>query len=258
MAYLLRDGVAIYYEVHGSGPAILLTHGWAATGRMWSDQIDLLKKDFSVILWDIRGHGRSDSPTDPGAYSQAVTLADMTAILDTLGAAKAIVGGHSLGGYLSQAFYAQHKERVAALLLSGCGPGYRKAAPREAWNAMANRNGDELERRGLEYLRNLGAELDPSDHRTVAGVINAARHILIQTDASVIDSLPSIAVPTFIAIGAKDEHFLAGSQYLEEKIAGSRRHIFQGSGHAPNCEFPEEFNAALGGFLEEYRDNIEW
>ena len=253
MAYVLRDGVAVYYEVHGTGPAILLTHGFAATGRMWSPQLDMLKRNFSVIVWDIRGHGRSDSPASPAAYTQAETLGDMVAILDALGVSKAIIGGHSLGGYMSQAFHAQYRARVAALLLCGCGPGFRKDAPREAWNAMANRSGDELERGGLAYLRNRGTEVDPSDHKSVAGLINAARRILTQKDSVVIDSAPSIAVPTFIAVGANDENFLAGAQYLAEKISGAQRHVFQGAGHTPNCEVPDAFNAALGAFLESNR-----
>src|SRR6266702_7879141 len=99
MAYVLRNGVAIYFEVHGTGPAILLTHGFAATGRMWSPQLEMLARNFAVITWDIRGHGRSDSPASPAVYTQAETLGDMVAILDALGVSKAIMGGHSLGGY---------------------------------------------------------------------------------------------------------------------------------------------------------------
>ena len=61
----------------------------------------------------MRGHGQSDYPDDPAAYSEALTVGDMAALLDKVGADSAIVGGLSLGGYMSLAFYRAHPERVA-------------------------------------------------------------------------------------------------------------------------------------------------
>src|SRR3984885_3303659 len=100
-----RDGVRIYYEVHGSGPVLLLTHGYSSTSAMWQGQIEALSKHHKLILWDMRGHGRSNYPDDPAAYSEALTVADMAALLDEVEAERAIVGGLSLGGYMSLAFY---------------------------------------------------------------------------------------------------------------------------------------------------------
>ena len=93
-----RDGVDLYYEVHGSGPAILLTHGFSATSKMWASQIDALGQSHTLILWDMRGHGQSGSPDDQALYSEAHTTADMCALLDHLDIKQAIVGGLSLGG----------------------------------------------------------------------------------------------------------------------------------------------------------------
>jgi predicted alpha/beta-fold hydrolase len=66
MPKLNRDGVEIYYEVHGSGPTLLLTHGYSSTSEMWQGQIEALSKHHQLVLWDMRGHGRSDYPDDPG------------------------------------------------------------------------------------------------------------------------------------------------------------------------------------------------
>src|SRR5271170_7187014 len=82
MPKLDRDGVKIYYEVHGSGTPLLLTHGFSSTSAMWQGQIEELSKRHKLILWDMRGHGQSDYPTDPSAYSEALTIADMAALLD--------------------------------------------------------------------------------------------------------------------------------------------------------------------------------
>ena len=70
-----RDGVNIHYEVHGSGPPLLLTHGYSSTSAMWQGQIEALSKHHKLVLWDMRGHGQSDYPEDPGAYSEALTVA---------------------------------------------------------------------------------------------------------------------------------------------------------------------------------------
>src|SRR6185312_8579211 len=117
MPKINRDGVHIYYEVHGSGSPLLLTHGYSSTSQMWEGQIDALSKHHKLVLWDMRGHGRSDYPEDPAAYSEALTISDMAALLDEVGAANAIVGGLSLGGYMSLAFHRSHRERVRALLI---------------------------------------------------------------------------------------------------------------------------------------------
>src|SRR6266436_9843104 len=60
MPKINRDGVEIYYEVHGSGPPLLLTHGYSSTSEMWKGQIAALSKHHKLVLWDMRGHGRSD------------------------------------------------------------------------------------------------------------------------------------------------------------------------------------------------------
>ena len=88
MPKINRDGVDIYYEVHGSGPPLLLTHGYSSTSAMWQGQIEALSKHHRLVLWDMRGHGRSDYPDDPAFYSEALTVADMAALLDEVGAAK--------------------------------------------------------------------------------------------------------------------------------------------------------------------------
>src|SRR5690348_461631 len=110
MAMLARAGVNIYYETHGAGPVILLSHGYSATSQMWRGKIEAFSKKHKLVLWDMRGHGRSDYPEDQSLYSEEATVADMLALLDKLGAKTAIVGGLSLGGYMSLAFHASHPE----------------------------------------------------------------------------------------------------------------------------------------------------
>ena len=120
-----RDGIKIHYEVHGDGPPLILTHGYSSTSQMWNGQVEALSRRHKLVLWDMRGHGQSDYPTDPKAYSEALTVGDIASLLDTAGASKAIVGGLSLGGYMSLAFYRSHPERASALLIIDTGPGFK-------------------------------------------------------------------------------------------------------------------------------------
>ena len=249
MAKLNRDGVEIYYETHGQGPALLLTHGYSATSQMWRGQIEALAKKHTLITWDMRGHGQSDYPEDPAAYSEAATVADMAALLDIVGAEKAIVGGLSLGGYMSLAFHLAHPERVRALLIIDTGPGYRKDEAREGWNANALKTAERYETEGLGRLAAGSVEMRTSHHRNAEGLAKAARGMLTQRDAGVISSLPTIAVPAIVVVGANDTPFLAASDYMATKIPGAKKVVIPDAGHAANIDQPDAFNTAILGFL---------
>src|ERR1700741_3188228 len=206
-----RNGVKIYYEVHGNGPPLILTHGYSSTSAMWQGQVEALSKHHKLILWDMRGHGQSDYPDDPAAYSEALTVGDIAALLDEVGAAKAIVGGLSLGGYMSLAFYRAHPDRVRALLIIDTGPGFKKDDAREVWNKRAYDTGDRFDREGLEVLKSGSRERSSVTHRDASGLARAARGMLTQRDARVIEMLPEIQVPLLVVVGAGAGPFIAAS-----------------------------------------------
>jgi pimeloyl-ACP methyl ester carboxylesterase len=248
MPEINRDGVEIHYEVHGSGPPLLLTHGYSSTSQMWQGQIEALSKHHRLVLWDMRGHGRSGYPDDASAYSEALTIADMAALLDEVGADSAIVGGLSLGGYMSLAFYRAHPERVRALLIIDTGPGFKKDEAREAWNKRAHDTGDRFEREGLAVLQS-GERSDVS-HRNASGLARAARGMLTQRDAGVIELLPNIKVPSLVVVGADDTPFLAASDYMAAKIPAAKKAVIPAAGHAVNIDQPQAFIDAVLPFLD--------
>jgi len=249
MPTLDRHGVKIHYEVHGDGPPLILTHGYSSTSAMWREQIAPLSKHHRLILWDMRGHGQSDYPDDPNAYSEALTVMDIAALLDALGADRAIVGGLSLGGYMSLAFYRAHPERVRGLLIIDTGPGFKKDEAREAWNKRAFDTAERLEREGLDVLKSASRERSMVQHRDARGLALAARGMLTQRDARVIESLPTIKVPSLIVVGADDTPFLAASDYMAAKIPGARKVVIPNAGHAVNIDQPKAFIDAVEPFL---------
>jgi pimeloyl-ACP methyl ester carboxylesterase len=216
---------------------------------MWRGQVAALKDRFRVITWDMRGHGRSDYPEDPAAYSEQLTVADMAALLDAAGAERAILGGLSLGGYMSLAFHLTHPERVRALLIIDTGPGFRNDEAREGWNKNALRTAERYESEGLVRLQRGTAEMRASVHRDAAGLVRAARGMLTQRDARVISSLPTITVPSLVVVGADDAPFLAAADYMAGKIPAAKKVVIEGAGHAANMDQPAPFNTAVRSFL---------
>jgi pimeloyl-ACP methyl ester carboxylesterase len=243
-----RNGVKIHYEVHGSGPPVLLTHGYSVTSEMWKGQVEVLSRNHTLVLWDLRGHGQSDYPEDDAAYGEAETIGDMAALLDHVGAKRAVIGGLSLGGYMSLAFYRAHPERTSALLIIDTGPGFKKDEAREAWNKRARETAARFDREGLAALSS--ASRGSANHRNATGLARAARGMLAQRDARVIEVLPEIKVPSLVVVGADDAPFIAASDYMAAKIPGAKKAVIPSAGHMSNIDQPQAFAEAVLSFLD--------
>jgi len=251
MPFVDRDGVAVSYETHGqvsSRTPLLLSHGYSASSAMWRPNLAALSADRLVITWDVRGHGQSASPTDPSQYSQAASVADMAAVLDACSVERAVVGGLSLGGYLSLAFYLGHPERTTAMLLFDTGPGYKQDEARERWNRWAEARAVAFEAEGVSALSESPEVGTGSQDPT--GLALAARGILMQHDAEVINSLPQIDVPTLVLVGSEDAPFRAAADYMAAKIPKATKIVLDDAGHASNIDQPSAFNDAVTTFLE--------
>jgi pimeloyl-ACP methyl ester carboxylesterase len=247
------NGIRINFEEHGSpdGAPILLTHAYAATLQMWQPQFEAWR-DYRVIGWDMRGHGGTDSPPRQEDYTEKLTADDMAALLRHLGVQKAVIGGLSLGGYLSLEFYVAHPGMVSALVLCNTGPGYRKDDARQGWNDFSIGYAKRFEERGLEGFGR-GIEIDATRQyqRSATGLAFAGRGILTQRDALVMDHLEKINVPVLIIWGADDQRYKSGCEYMAAKIPNAKLVTIEGAGHAVNLYQPERFNAAVVDFLRE-------
>ena len=253
MPYLDRAGTRIYYEItegpedlEGRAP-LLLSHGYGASSDMWRPNIAALAATRPVITWDMRGHGRSDSPDDQEQYSHAACVADMAALLDAAGAERAVLGGLSLGGFLSLEFVLEHPERVDAVMLFDTGPGFRSDQARHEWNERAGQTASRLERDGIAAL-GASAAADYG-HRSARGLALAARGMLAQQDGRVIGALASVKVPVLVLVGARDKAFLPAADYLTAKIPSTVKVVVPDAGHVSNADQPALFNQAVLEFL---------
>jgi pimeloyl-ACP methyl ester carboxylesterase len=244
------NGFEVAYDVSGDGPAVLFTHGYQASAAMWAPQRQGLADAYTVITWDIRGHGASGIDDDPSLYSQELMLDDMRALLDHLGIDRAVLVGHSLGGFASLRFYLAHPDRVSGLVLFGSGPGFRDPDARQKWNDMADRFAGSVEAKGLEILKRAGREVSEAKHRSATALGHAARGILKQHDSKVMDAIGTISAPTLVVVGTEDKQFIGSSEYMAKKIPGARLEMIDGAAHAANMEQPDAFNRALRSFLD--------
>src|SRR5215468_7059761 len=252
MARIALNRIEIDYAVTGRGRPVILSHGYGATRRMWDGQHAALGDRYRLITWDMRGHGQTETPDDPAQYSTEMTVADIRTLLQALGVSRAVVGGLSLGGYMSLAFYLAHPEMVEALVICDSGPGYRNTEARAAWNERAHQRAANLEARGLEAFGGRSREVREAlaHHRSAQGLAHAARGMLAQSDSRVIDGLASIRVPTLIVVGDQDTPFLAPCEYMAKKIPGAQLQVIAGAGHAANLDQPETFDRVLVSFLD--------
>lgn len=237
----------IWSEARGDGEqTIVLSHGWGATAHMWEPQLDELATRARVVTWDLRGHGRSPSPDDPSAYSLAVAVADLEALVDER---KVVLVGHSFGGQLSMAFTMHRPDLVEGLGLLSTGPGYRNAEAMAGWNEGIERQARALEKQGMDALP-AGEEMHGGLHTSARALAHAIRGFVTQRDSRIIEGLTSIDVPSLVLVGAKDRGFLNGADYLAAKIPQAVKVVVPDAGHAVNRHQPHVVNEALWLLLD--------
>jgi len=122
------DGVRIAYETVGSGDAVVLVHGFAASRVQnwknpgWYDT--LTEAGYRVVALDCRGHGDSDKPRDPAAYDHAIMAEDVVAVMEAAIAAPAFLMGYSMGGFISMHVLMDHPDMLKKLVIGGVGGSY--------------------------------------------------------------------------------------------------------------------------------------
>ncbi|QHA10019.1 alpha/beta fold hydrolase [Streptomyces broussonetiae] len=195
--FVHANGLRQHVVVGGSGPALLLVHGWPETWYAWRLLMPTLAKDFTVIAVDQRGIGLTDKPQD--GYDTATIAADLAALMDALGHQKFAVAGHDTGMPIAYALAADHPERVERLVVAEAPlPGISVSPPAfgpewlndRIWHIGFNRLAtiNELLVRGREDIF-FGFEFD----------INAVK------------KLPDYAVDYYISTLASDRNALRGS-----------------------------------------------
>jgi pimeloyl-ACP methyl ester carboxylesterase len=124
MPYADNQGVRIHYEVDGGGPPLILHHGFTQSVADWQEYgyVEALSPNFRVVRLDARGHGGSDKPHDPGAYTLDKRAGDVVAVMDALAIETAHFWGYSMGGWIGFGMAQYAAERVDRLVIGGQHP----------------------------------------------------------------------------------------------------------------------------------------
>lgn len=203
MPYAEHDGTSIYYEVEGVADApdertIILHHGFLSDLESWRRRgwVALLRDRFRLLLMDARGHGRSDKPHDEAAYTSATRVADVTAVMDAAGAARAHYLGYSMGGVVGFCTLDYAPERFLSVTVGGASPMYdpdrhvgRAAGFQDYYQGALHRN---------EAVR---AARDAGHHDLVA--LEVCRRALAYWPGAE-DALRAATQPVLIYVGTAD------------------------------------------------------
>ncbi len=258
-AVLERPGARLVYEVTGTGPDVVLVHGFGLDLRMWDPQAEHLAARFRVVRYDCRGFGAS-GPFDPAVpYTHA---GDLVALLDHLAIGQAVLAGLSFGGrvVLQTALAAPDRVRGLVLLdavLDGV-PWDRASEAGLAEVARQVRAGGVPAGRAAWLAHPLfaAARQDPGLAGLLADMVAGypGQHWLgldphqeVQPDP--FDALEQVAAPTLVAVGERDvPGFREMSAVLARRIPGATRSVVAGAGHMANMEQPAAVNELLTGF----------
>jgi len=260
MAYVQIDDVRLAYDDVGSGPELLLVHGYPFNRSLWVEQRDALSKAFRVITPDLRGFGESD--ISGGESTMNRMAQDVVRLMDALEISSAIVGGLSMGGYVVLAFYKQFASRVRGLVLADT----RAQADTEEAKQVRTQQAEQILTSGMASITDatLPKLLTPETVSKRPEVVKRIRDMMLKTKPAGAAAalmgmaaredqtalLPRISVPTLILVGRDDPITpLQDSEKMHDTIAGSRLVVIENASHVSNIEQSAVFNAALLSFL---------
>jgi len=219
MATFDSDGVSIHYEEFGSGPPIVLVHGFASSLRDnweltgWVNR--LVSAGRRVIALDCRGHGDSDKPHDPVAYSEDKMSGDVIRLMDLLGIERTDLMGYSMGGAIALDLILHQPQRFRRAVLGGVGTLLRGATESTAISdALATDDPSAISSPLARAFREF-AEQRGNDLKALAACIRRGR---TSPDAQ---AMASVHIPVLVAVGEKDD-LISGADQLAAAIPGAR------------------------------------
>lgn len=255
-----------------AGHPLLLVHGFGAAKEDFAEHIDPLGElGWRAVVPDLRGHGSSSKPDDPGAYSLERFAADLLLLADRLGWDHFTLLGHSMGGMVAQLVALAAPDRLDALVLMDTSHG-----------ALAEDVAPELIALGKQVISEGGMQAYVEVSKTIDGPLDTDAYLRLLERRpeladygdrkalavapamwlGMIDELTShdapdrldalaatIRVPTLVLVGSEDRMFVPHAERLAGAIPGAHLAVIEGGGHSPQFEEPEAWFAALTAFL---------
>ena len=259
------DRVRLYYEEHGRrGTPLVLAYGIGGNADMWDVNRDALAAHHRLVLWEPRGHARSDSPEDAAKFSFGRWALDLKTVLDHLGIRKAHVGGLSLGAGIATRFALRFPSRIRALMVTNSSSAV--GLPLSVENLVMRARSIEITlTKGMDAMAEYAMAanpnvserlaLDPSardefyeEYRRLSpmGYANSLRALLAMDHIT--DQLPRLRMPVLLIGGDRDPS-LAPMRVMHRKVRGSKLVVLSPASHFANRDQPEAWNRTVLEFL---------
>lgn len=268
------DHITLRYVEAGSGPPLVMLHGWSQSAALFKHQIETLAEKYRVIALDMRGHGNSEKP-DHG-YRVSRLAADLHDVIEALGLKSVTLLGHSMGCAVIWSYWELFRgKRISKIVLVDeppvvvANPGW---TAEERWTAGGIMEPDDLYRfadrlsgpEGIEATRELIFSMVtpamPESEKNWLLNVNlqfpralAARLLINNATQDWRDTIPTITVPTLVISGRASQVPWQSQQWIHQQIKGSQFEIFdgeEGGSHFMFLEASEKFNARVGAFLD--------
>lgn len=244
---------------------IILIHGMTFDHTMWNPQIKILKENYRVIAYDMRGHGLSH--VGDGQYTYKMFVNDLIDLMDHLNIEKAVLCGLSMGGALALRTYEMYPHRIMALIICDS----RSEADSNDTKEWRENSIELIKNKQLTTFTNdfLGSTFAMDSFKTHPEAVEFIRNIVLSTSpltlcgvllaqaarTDMTHVLPQINIPSLIMVGENDNFTpLTSSQMMNEKIVDSELKIIPKAGHITNLENTPEFNKNLTEFLKKLKE----
>jgi pimeloyl-ACP methyl ester carboxylesterase len=256
----MADTVELVYSEVGQGTPVVLLHGFPLTNAIWHAQQESLGEHFRVLTPDLRGHGRSPAP--PGIYDMDLMARDVLAWLDARQVKKAVIMGHSMGGYVALATWKRQPERFLALGLIASHAGADTEEGRQGRYKLVDKVAAEGSQAAAAALLpklfapGSSAEVPTFDQvrqmilqTPVAGIIGSLQGMAVRPDSTSI--LANVRVPTLIVAGSRDQIIpLEKAKSLAATLPMATLALVDNAGHMPMLEQPQATTTAIRQFLQ--------
>ena len=242
----------IAYDVQGSGPPLVLITGSNLDRRMWAREAEWLAKQYTVVRYDLRAHGESDSATTEFSHH-----ADLINVLDTLTIEKATLIGLSAGAFIALDAALEIPDRVDRIVLAGPGvTGYTgKNPPQFPPDMFAAIQSKDFRRVSEILLKTPVFAAAPDAQPLVRQMVIENERLwtvdrkLMKMQPPTHDRLGQVRAPTLVIVGEHDVYQRDHAELIAARVPGARLVVVPGGGHIVNLTSPKEFEAAVRAFL---------
>lgn len=260
-------GVELHVEECGSGSPVVLLHGFTGSTRAMARIAEGLSDTHRTLSIDLVGHGRSESPRDPAAYTMTACVTQLVAALDALEVSCADWIGYSMGGRVALALAVDHPARVSSALLVGASAGIRDAQQRDERVRDDEALAERIEREGVESFVDFWTAqpflFDPArlgerglaDARelrlanSAQGLAASLRGMGSGAQPPLHAALAQVAMPICLAVGEDDAKFRDLAAEICQQLPNARVEVVPAAGHAAHTDNPAAFLDLARRFL---------